>query len=259
MRFKRIYIEITNICNLSCEFCEPHTRENRFMKKAEFEEILEKIADFTSHIYLHVKGEPLLHPEFDDFVKIAHSKGFQINLTTNATLLENHLESTKYLRQINISFHATNNEKILETSKKIKNCIVNYRIWNINENKEALELIKKVFNINEEIDLNKTQNYTLEQNIFLSIASKFKWPSLKDNASSNGYCHALKDQIAILVDGTVVPCCLDNNGDIKLGNIFNETLEEILKKEKTINIIENFRNRIAIEELCKKCTYKNRF
>ena len=259
MRFKRIYIEITNICNLNCDFCEPHNRENRFMEIEEFDEILDKISTYTSYIYLHVKGEPLLHPKFDEFVKHAHSKGFQINLTTNATLLEQHLDITKYLRQINISFHATNNEEILKTSKKITDCIINYRIWNITENAEALNLIKKEFNISEEIDFSKSQNYTLAPNIFLSTASKFKWPSLHDTTSSNGYCHALKDQIAILVDGTVVPCCLDNNGDIDLGNIFEETLEEILEKEKTIKIIENFKNRIAIEELCKKCTYKNRF
>lgn len=259
MRFKRIYIEITNVCNLNCDFCAPHNRENRFMKIEEFEEILNKISAYTSHIYLHVKGEPLLHPQFPEFVKLAHSKGFQINLTTNATLLKNHLDLTKYLRQINISFHATNNEEILKTSKNIKDCIVNYRIWNINENNGALALIKKEFNITEEINFEKSPNYTLAPNIYLSTASKFKWPSLKDSTSSNGYCHALKDQIAILVDGTVVPCCLDNNGDINLGNIFEESLEDILQKEKTLKIIENFKNRIATEELCKKCTYKNRF
>lgn len=259
MRFKRIYIEITNVCNLNCDFCAPHNRENRFMKIEEFEEILNKISSYTSHIYLHVKGEPLLHSQFPKFVKLAHSKGFQINLTTNATLLKNHLDLTKYLRQINISFHATNNEEILKTSKNIKDCIVNYRIWNINENNGALALIKKEFNITEEINFEKSPNYTLAPNIYLSTASKFKWPSLKDSTSSNGYCHALKDQIAILVDGTVVPCCLDNNGDINLGNIFEESLEYILQKEKTLKIIENFKNRIATEELCKKCTYKNRF
>ena len=211
MRFKRIYIEITNVCNLNCDFCAPHNRENRFMKIEEFEEILNKISTYTSHIYLHVKGEPLLHPQFPEFVKLAHSKGFQINLTTNATLLKNHLDLTKYLRQT------------------------------------------------EEINFEKSPNYTLAPNIYLSTASKFKWPSLKDSTSSNGYCHALKDQIAVLVDGTVVPCCLDNNGDINLGNIFEESLEDILQKEKTLKIIENFKNRIATEELCKKCTYKNRF
>ena len=259
MRFKRIYIEITNVCNLNCEFCEPHNRKNRFMELKEFDTILNKISPFSSYIYMHVKGEPLLHPEFDAFVQLAYSKGFKINLTTNATLLENHLETTKYLRQINISFHATNNEKILQTTKNISDCIVNYRIWNFNENNEALDLIKKEFNISEEIEFSKLTNYTLAPNIFLSLASRFEWPTLDKKDLSDGYCHALKDQIAILVDGTVVPCCLDNNGDISLGNIFEESLEEILEKERTKKIIDGFKNRIAVEDLCKKCTYKNRF
>ncbi len=259
MRFKRVYIEITNICNLNCEFCEPHSRVNRFMKIKEFDQILDKISNFSSYIYLHVKGEPLLHPEVDEFIKLAHKKGFSINLTTNATLLKNHLNITKYLRQINISFHATNNEEILKITKSINDCIVNYRIWNINENNEALKLIKKEFYIDENIDFSVKNNYTLAPNIFLSMANKFEWPTLEKENSSNGYCHALKDQIAILVDGTVIPCCLDNNGDINLGNIFEESLENILQKEKTQKIIDGFKNRIAVEELCKKCTYKNRF
>ena len=259
MRFKRVYIEITNICNLNCEFCEPHKREERFMKIEEFEQILDKISRFSSHIYLHVKGEPLLHPDIDKIAKIAHKKGFLINLTTNATLLKNHLNITKYLRQINISFHATNNEEILKTTKGINDCIINYRIWNLNENNDALELIRKEFNIEENIDFSNKNNYTLAPNIFLSLANKFEWPSLESQDTSHGYCHALKDQIAILVDGTVVPCCLDNNGDIALGNIFKESLETILEKEKTQKIIDGFKNRIAVEELCQKCTYKNRF
>ncbi len=259
MRFKRIYIEITNVCNLSCKFCKPHTRKNRFMEVQEFETILNKISSYTSYIYLHVKGEPLLHPEVDRLIKIAYEKGFKVNLTTNATLLSEHLEITKYLRQINISFHATNDVEILKLSKKITDCIVNYRIWNLNENSDALKLIKKEFSITEDITFDTSSNYTLGPNIFLSTASKFKWPSVHDANSSDGYCHALKDQIAILVDGTVIPCCLDNNGDINLGNIFNESLEDILSKERTIKILKNFKNRVAVEALCKKCTYKNRF
>lgn len=259
MRFKRIYIEITNICNLQCDFCPPHNREKTHMKIEKFEEILRKIKGFTEHIYLHVKGEPLIHPNFDKIAQISHENGYNVNLTTNGTLLKNHLISTQYLRQINISFHATNSEEILKISKNIKNCIVNYRIWNLQENKEALGIIKKEFNISKDLDFSTKNNYTLAPNIFLSVGEKFDWPNLERDEISNGYCHALKDQIAILVDGSVVPCCLDNNGDITLGNIFSENLEDILKKERTQKILDGFKNRIAVEELCKKCTYKNRF
>ena len=264
MRFKRVYIEITNVCNLNCSFCEPHNRKNRYMNIDEFKNVLNKIKDYTEYIYLHVKGEPLLHPNFDEFVKIAYDMGFKINLTTNATLLEKHLNITKYLRQINISFHATNDLEIIKTCKKIKDCIINFRIWTMDENNQTLSLIKKEFNIqnihykNHEIK-EKNLNYTLAPNIFLSLASQFEWPNLNKEKTSDGYCHGLISQLAILADGTVTPCCLDNNGAINLGNIFNETIKDILNKEKTIKIIDGFKHRICIEELCKKCTFKNRF
>lgn len=257
MRFKRIYIEITNICNLNCDFCVPHTRKHEYMDIANFIHILDEIKDYSDYIYLHVKGEPLLHPNFDELVKIAYNRGFKINLTTNATLLKEHLNITKYLRQINVSFHATNNTEILKICKNIHDCIINFRIWNFDENSEAIDQIKHEFNINTFPD--NFSNYTLGKNIFLSVAQKFEWPDISKTETSNGYCHGLKDQIAILVNGTVVPCCLDNNGDINLGNIFDEHLDEILSKEKTQSIIKNFQKRIAVEPLCQKCTYKNRF
>lgn len=257
MRFKRIYIEITNVCNMNCSFCVPHKRENRFMTYEEFIHILNEIHEYTDYIYLHVKGEPLLHPEISKFIKTAFNMGYKINLTTNGTLLKNNLDITKYLRQINISFHATNEVEILKICKEITDCIINFRIWTLNENPKALKIIKDEFNI-EAFPDNFT-NYTLASNIFLSVQNKFDWPTMENTQTSNGYCHGLKSQIAILVDGTVVPCCLDNNGDINLGNIFNNPLKEILENKKSTNIIDGFSRRVAVHELCKKCTYKNRF
>ena len=258
MRFKRVYIEITNICNLNCEFCTPHNRLPGKMTFDEFKIILEKIKPYTKYIYLHVKGEPLLHPEVDKFIKYAFDEGFEINLTTNATLLNEHFEITKYLRQINISLHATNDSSIVKTAKEITDCIINFRVWNFEENKKAIEVLEKEFTI----AINTTSNFKIKENIFVTAQNKFVWPSAsleKNISSTNGYCHALKDQIAILVDGTVVPCCLDNNGDIPLGNILNESFESILNSEKVTRILDGFKNRICTEELCKKCEFKNRF
>ena len=75
----------------------------------------------------------------------------------------------------------------------------------------------------------------------------------------HGYCYGLKDQLAILVDGTVVPCCLDDEGSMKLGNIFEQSLDDIINGERARRIIEGFQKRIAVEELCQKCSYKNQF
>lgn len=256
MRFKRIYIEITNVCNLNCSFCPPHNRENRYMTFDEFKLILEKIKKYSEYIYLHVKGEPTLHPDFDKFVQYAYECGFKINLTTNGTLLEKHLSVTKYLRQINISLHATNDERIVKIAKNINDCIINFRIWNIDENEEAKIILEKEFNK----EIISSGNFTLAPNIFLSQDNIFKWPDIDDTIEhKNGYCQGLSTQIAILADGTVVPCCLDNNGDINLGNIFKDDFGCILESSRVQDILDGFKNRIAKEELCKKCSYKKRF
>lgn len=252
MRFKRVYIEITNVCNLKCEFCLPHNRENKFMTFDEFKLILKKVKPFTNYIYLHVKGEPLLHPNVDEFIKYAYDEGFQINLTTNATLLNKHLEITKYLRQINISLHATNSPEIVKTAKQIKDTIVCFRIWNINRDTKNKDLLEKEFNI----QIPQKENFTLAPNIFLSQKNEFAWPSLSNITScSKKYCYGLINQIGILVDGTVIPCCLDNNGDINLGNIFKEDFSDIITSERAQKIIDGFKNSNAVEELCKKCTF----
>ncbi len=252
MRFKRVYIEITNICNLNCSFCLPHHRENRFMSFDEFDYILKQIKTFTNYVYLHVKGEPLLHPEINQFIKHAHDLGFLINLTTNATLLHKHLEFTKYLRQINISLHATNSLEIIKTVKQISDCIVCFRIWNIDENQELRIMLEKEFNT----QIPNCENFTLCDNIFLSQKNKFEWPSLtNETICDKKYCYGLINQLAILVDGTVTPCCLDNDGAICLGNIFNTELKEIITSDRALNIINGFKNSKAIEELCKKCTF----
>ena len=256
MRFKRVYIEITNICNLHCEFCLPHHRQPKNMLFDEFKVILSKIKSYTNYIYLHVKGEPLLHPEIESFILYAFEQGFFINLTTNGTLLKNYLHLTKYLRQINISLHATNDFEIVKTAKLIQDCIVNFRVWNFEENKEAIDLLENEFHVK----ITGVSNFKLRDSFFVSAQNKFKWPSLSTQSfTEHGFCHALKDQIAILVDGTVVPCCLDNDGDIPLGNIFDEDFESILTSSRVASMQNGFKNRLCIEELCKKCEFKNRF
>ncbi len=262
MRFKKVYIEITNKCNLNCPFCVPHKRAFCDMTIQEFGNILDQIKPYTDYIYLHVKGEPFLHPNFFDFCKLAFEKGFKVNVTTNGTLLSHNLEAVKYIRQLNISLHATNDLEIIKTAKQIKDCYVNFRVWN--GSSDTIKLLEKEFDVSIFDKLSKSNsntetNFTLRDNYYISFQKEWEWPDINSSNSTNGYCHALKDHIAILVDGTVVPCCLDNNGDIKLGNIFEESFVEILSSKRVKDIEEGFRKRICTEELCQKCTYKLRF
>jgi len=273
--FKKIYIEITNMCNLKCKFCPETTRVKQFMSMQNFKEIISKIHKYTGLVCLHVKGEPLMHKDLDEILQVLEEYNLKTNITTNGTLLEKNidiLKTSKALRQINISIHSiTQNEslnteylhKILNNVDKLENTIISYRLWNIDDikqndiNKEIIKELENYYKIPDLIEKLKQNNFLeLRKNIFINQDTEFTWPDINSKAIvEKGRCLALKDQIAILVDGTVVPCCLDNNGDINLGNILNEEFEDILNKDKTINIKNNFKNGIITEKLCKTCGF----
>ncbi len=274
MEFKRIYVEITNVCNLHCSFCPPHNRKPEFMSVENFEKILDQIRPYSDYLCLHVKGEPLIHPDFDKMAKLAFEKGFSINLATNGILLKDHIDASKYLRQVNVSLHATNDADIVKEAMKITNCYVNFRVWNTHDSvvdNKALKVLEQEFGVDliEKLDqqmqamkhstLGSETNFRIRDNFFVSIQNEFEWPDLDKKEMINGTCLGLTDHFGILVDGTVVPCCLDNNGDVPLGNIFEQKIDDILNSERAQNIVNGFKNKKCVEELCQNCTYKLRF
>lgn len=287
-RFKRIYIETTNICNLACDFCPKTNRDKKIMSIENFEIIVREIKNITDYIYLHLMGEPLFNKNLRDYLEIAYKNNLKVNITTNGTLIEDNFDiliNSKALRQINFSLHSFegNNSNIdfhkylndiLECSKDIienTNIIISFRLWNFdsinnkgknNLNIEVLKIIKEFFNYEEDIldNLNKNKRIKLQNNLYLNSAEKFSWPDIKiDEISSKGFCHGLRDHFGILSNGDVVPCCLDSDGNIVLGNIFKNTIEEILKYERAINMYNGFSNRNKVEYLCKRCGYSEKF
>jgi len=155
---------------------------------------------------------------------------------------------------------------IFESERQLENVIISYRLWNlksIKENDFNSQIIKEIENYyviqNLKQQLMENEFIKLKENVFINQDIEFTWPDINKKAIiQKGRCLGLKEQIAILVDGTVVPCCLDNNGDISLGNIFKEELEDILNKPKTIAIKKNFENRIITCKLCKTCGFLER-
>lgn len=276
-KFKSIYIEITNICNLSCSFCSQDNLEKKNITSSEFEYILKEINNYTDYIYLHVKGEPLLHPNLKEILNLCKKYNKQVNITTNGTLLMKNIEilkNSKVVRQINISLHSENNkehylDEIFDATRQLsEDIIVVYRFWTLNNlklNKKSTEIVEKITDnyklSTETVDKIYTdENIKIANNIYISKDNLFVWPDLNNSYyKEEGYCHALKTHIAILVDGTVIPCCLDSKGIINLGNIYKEKFTDILNKERTINIRNNFNNRKCSEELCKHCSFKERF
>ena len=100
----------------------------------------------------------------------------------------------------------------------------------------------------------------IQDGIFLEFGEKFDWPD-EDAEEGDGRiaCYGMRDHFGILVDGTVVPCCLDSEGVIALGNVFTETLSDILQSPRAVAICKGFQNRKATEDLCRKCGYARRF
>ena len=263
--YKKIYLEITNNCNLKCDFCIKNTRSNKFMTTNEFNTILSKLKGHTNYLYFHVMGEPLLHPKINGFIDIA-SQDFKINITTNGYLIDR-IKNNKNIRQLNISLHSFNEKNnisiedymnnIFDTVDVLKeNTYVSFRFWLKNKHSVSmLDMINKKYNTNLNIN-SLTNNSTIIKNVFISINEEFIWPDLNNNYYSEiGTCYALRDHIGILVNGTIVPCCLDSKGIINLGNIFKDDLNDIKNTNRYKNMLNGFKNNKKCEDLCKHCKY----
>lgn len=287
-KYKKIYIEITNTCNLKCDFCPPTRRKLEFMSMDVFSKILEQIKGHTDYIYLHVKGEPLLHPELDKILDLSYEKGFKVNITTNGTLVnrvKNILLSKPAIRQINFSLHSFDGNE-MDGSKEdyigdiisfVKEAVVKteviiaFRLWNLDENnlvnmerernRGLLAAIERAFDLSYKIEekIIPERGIKIAERIYLNQDSKFQWPDMMEKEDSkSGFCYGLRNQAAILVDGTITPCCLDGEGVINLGNINTARFSEIINSKRAVNIVNGFSKRTAVEELCIKCKYKTR-
>ena len=281
---KRIYIEITNICNMSCSFCCGTTRELKSMTLDDFRLIASQVEPLGVQIYLHVLGEPLLHENFNGILDIASEYNLPVNITTNGTLIKKRLTELlnhKAVRKVNISVHSLEgksfdvcDEYLSDITEFGIKCmkqgrpIVNYRmwtcdsVWNISDNDtKALHYIMSAFVSDVEEDYSRGfMSVKLAENVYICYDKQFVWPNLcHEEISKYGKCLGGRDMLAILVDGSVVPCCLDSEGKVNLGNIFTENLSDIMNSEKYKLLVQGFKGKAISEELCKRCAYRCRF
>ena len=275
-RFNKIYLEISNICNLRCRFCPGTKREKRALTEAEFASLLPKLRPYADFLYFHLMGEPLCHPKLESFLHLAGNEGFRVILTTNGTLLKKKqdiLLSAPALHKVNISLHAFEaNDLSVPFETYLSDCfafgkaaegtkIVVYRLWNQGgaeeKNQEILAAMKRCF---PEPWIQDRRGIRIGQKVFLEYGDKFDWPDLScPEGSRRVFCYGLRDQMGVLCDGTVVPCCLDHEGDLALGNLFRQDMAQILASPRAKAIYDGFTDRTAAEELCRKCGYARRF
>ncbi len=273
--YSKVYVEITNLCNMHCSFCHGHKRPPRRMNAEEFALILDKLTGQTKYLYYHLMGEPLTHPLLPAFLRMAGKRGFKSIITTNGTLLKQ--RGTELLsagvHKVNISLHSFEDgtpedharyvHELADFAKSAasKGTIVSFRLWNRGvdggKNEVSLNLLR------EHIPgdwVENSRGLRIRDKIFLEWGERFEWPD--SNAEIKGtrfFCYGLKDHFGILADGTVVPCCLDSDGVIALGNIFTEDIDAILRSERARKMVEGFRCGAASEDLCRRCGYAQRF
>ncbi len=275
MRFAKAYVEISNICNLSCSFCPGTVRQPHRMSVEDFSRVLDRLEGFVEYLYFHLLGEPLCHPELEALLTLAENRGFKVTVTTNGTLIDKCSDILFKHKPYKIVFSLHSFEANCITSsleKYLENCfdfgkrmegeaIVVYRLWN-NGGSDSLNS-----DIEERLSLvfpkpwrESRNGVGLGNKVFLQYGDKFDWPDIASNDEEETvFCYGLRDQIGILADGTVVPCCLDNNGTVALGNIFDSSIDEILSTPRAKAIYEGFSKRRAPEPLCRRCTYARRF
>ncbi|MBR6042936.1 MAG: SPASM domain-containing protein [Paludibacteraceae bacterium] len=274
--FKKVYIEITNSCNFNCSFCFPSSRAKVLMSPQRFEEVLLRIKPFTRYIYLHVLGEPMLHPHFGALLQLAFQHGFNVNVTSNGSLLGRLKVEPSVLRQVrqfNFSLHdAVENippegleDYLLGVCNFVKayqgSCYFSLRLWNAGAdgvsafNRYCLDVLNREFGLSMTDDVLSQRSTTLADGIYLKNAARFQWPGQVAEGCASRACYALRDHIAILSDGSVVPCCLDADAQLRLGNIFTDDLQALLASPRAEAIRKGFMNRKAVETLCQHCGF----
>lgn len=273
--YARVYLEITNICNRNCSFCPGTVRPLRRMTMEEFRVAAEKIRAVTEYLYFHVMGEPLTHPLLPDFIRYARELGFKPAVTTNGTLLRARgkelIDAGVY--KVNISVHSFEDGSFEDYIKYLTDCadfareasaagvLTVLRLWNQGCDDGRNINTEDFFRQQIEGEWKQgNRGYRIKNKLHLEFGDRFTWPDMAcEEGGDSVFCYGLKDHFGVLCDGTVIPCCLDREGVINLGNIFTDDLQDILHGERAVQLREGFKQRKAVEELCRKCGYARRF
>lgn len=273
--YTRVYVEITNICNMHCSFCHGHHRKPRTMTTEEFSHVLNQLQGKTQYVYYHLMGEPLLHPELPTFIKMATQQGFRSVITTNGTLVKQRGQALldAGIHKISISLHSFEKSDAVAHQNYLQDVanfadaaaksgvVVVLRLWNRGcdegKNDDALGFLRNAIDGEWK---ETTRGMRIRDKFYLEWGNRFQWPD--QNAPIQGekfFCYGMRDHFGILCDGTVVPCCLDSEGGIALGNVFEKDLSLILSSPRATAIAKGFEKRIATEDLCRRCGYAQRF
>ncbi len=273
--YNKVYIEIINTCNGTCSFCHGTKRAPARLSLDRFKRVIDSLNGVTEYVYLHVMGEPLTHPDVTEMIAYASSSGFKCAITTNGLLLSEMTDAiiSSGIYKVSISLHSFEGTEDGSFAKYIDSCaefasrasnagiLTVLRLWNrgYDEGRNDIVLARLKDKLHGEWK-HGGRGVRIKDKLHLEYGERFEWPDIGlDEGSADVFCYGLKDQFGILSDGTVIPCCLDADGEIALGNIFETDINEILSSERAVNIRTGFMKRRATEPLCRRCPYARRF
>lgn len=289
-RFRQVYVEVANRCNLACPFCPRASRPAAEMPVAEFAELVAQLVPLSEAVCLHVLGEPLRHPHFAELIGVCAHLGMPAMVTTNGTLLEAAAGRALLhpgVRQVNVSLHGLAEAGdarwrqaklagILAFAETALNerpdLFVNLRLWHLRErggrdageawNLAVRNAIESKFGVH--IPCGQAWGWRkgrrLTGRLYLHYDTVFEWPTMAGPVlAESGFCHALGTHFAILADGTVVPCCLDHAGIMALGNCRDLPVADILASPRAMAIGHGFQAGRIVEPLCQRCSFRMRF
>lgn len=199
---------------------------------------------------------------------------------TNGTLLPRQLptlEGSPALHKLSVSLHSFEGngrqdaaapylEGVWQAAQRLssRGVLCALRLWNggglDRRNEEILSFLsEKLGRDVTALPTDRLGNRRLGERLFLEPGERFDWPDPAAPDSGTEFCHGLRSQIAVLCDGTVVPCCLDSEGRLALGNLHRQELAEILASPRAAAMAAGFSRRQPSEELCRRCGYAARF
>lgn len=257
------------------------------MDLAFFESVIKQAKAYTKEIACHVVGDPLTLSNLCEYLDVIYKHGLKAVLTTSGYFLRKHPYDTLFhlsVKQINISLNSFNKNDTAWTFeryivpvldlcdaklKRTNKAFINLRIWNLDEAMSEFDFNRMLFDtfsrhFETKLDLEtiyreRPKSIRLADKILLHFDTYFEWPSLKNQYYGDGTCQGLQSHIAILASGKVVPCCLDCDGVMELGDLHCQSLDEIINSRRALAIRQGFKENKAVEELCQKCSYKKRF
>lgn len=285
--FNRVHIEVTNICGLACSFCPPKLQETKTMSLPFFNKVIADVGKYTNELAFHVMGDPLTLSNLEQYLESSHKLGLKVVLTSSGYYLNRSSFKTLFhpsVKQVNISLNSFNKnslnlsfddymkEVFSMCEYKLQNHphpFINLRLWNFDAsftekgfNQDLFARLTAYFGVKldiEKLSKERPKSIRLASKVLLHFDSYFEWPSMASTHDTQGTCYGLKSHIGVLADGRVVPCCLDGEGVINLGNLHEQTLDEVLHSQRAVAMRIGFDKGEAVEEMCKKCSYKDRF